>query len=250
MHDGKGADQRDRYGDQGNDRGPPGLEKHDDHQGDGFDQSVHDGVDRTAHEHGGIIGDVVVDAFRKALLELHHFGAYGVGYGDGIAARTLEYRDGHRRAVIDHGTQGVIVGAELHSADIAQARYLSGRAGFDDDALEVGLVGETALGVDLELEISAVGRRRRAQLPGGHLHILFAYGVHHIAGGEATRGHFFRIQPDSHRVVAAAEALHIAHPVEARELILDAQRDEIREIGLIVAIVRRVHEYRERDVRR
>jgi len=53
---------------------------------------VHDGVDRTAHEHGGIIGDVVVDAFRKALLELHHFGAYGVGYGDGIAARTLEYR--------------------------------------------------------------------------------------------------------------------------------------------------------------
>src|SRR5260370_5443199 len=154
MHDGNGGDQRDGHGDQGNDGGAPGLEKHDDHddhQGDGFDQSVHDGVDRTAHEHGGIIGDVVVDAFRKALLELHHLGAYGVGHGDGIAARTLEYRDGHRRAVIDHGTQRVIVGAELHSPAIAQAGYLSGRAGFDDDALEVGLVGETALGVDLEL---------------------------------------------------------------------------------------------------
>src|SRR5229473_395453 len=220
------------------------------HDGKGADQSVHDGVDRTAHEHGRIIGDVVVDALWKTLLELLHLGAYGVGYGDGIAAGTLENRDGHRRAVIDHGSQGVIVGAELDSGDIAQARYLSGRAGLDDDVLEVGLVGETALGVDLELEISAVGRRRRAQLPGGHLHILFAYGVHHIAGGEATRRHFFRIQPDSHRVVAAAEALHIAHAVEPRELVFYAQRDKIRQIGLIVAIVRRVHEYRERDVRR
>src|ERR1700737_4978754 len=102
MHDGKGAYQRDRHGDQRNDRGPPGLEKHDDHddhQHDGLDQSVHDGMDRTAHEHGGIIGDVVVDAFRKTLLQLHHFGAHGVGYGNGIAAGTLEYRDGHRRAI-------------------------------------------------------------------------------------------------------------------------------------------------------
>src|ERR1700730_5913107 len=154
MHDGKGADQRDRHGDQGNDRGPPGLEKHDDHDDDqhyGFDQGVHDGVNGTAHEHGGIIGDVVVDAFRKTLLELSHLGAHGVGDGDGIAAGALEYRDRHRRAVVDHGSQGVVVGAELDSGDIAQAHYLSARAGLDDDALEVRLVGEAALGVDLEL---------------------------------------------------------------------------------------------------
>src|ERR1700730_18061433 len=99
MHDGESADQRDRHGDQGNDRGSPGLEEnddHDDYQDDGFDQGVQHGLNRAAHEYRGIVGDVVVDALRKALLQLRHFGAHGVGDVDVIAAGPLEYRDGHR----------------------------------------------------------------------------------------------------------------------------------------------------------
>src|SRR5665213_1985838 len=105
MHDRKSANQRNRHGNQWNDRGSPGLQEndhHDDDQHDGLDQSVHHGMDRAAHEHGGIVGHVVVDALGKAFLELRHLGANGIGYGDGIAAGALEYGNSHGSAIVQH----------------------------------------------------------------------------------------------------------------------------------------------------
>jgi hypothetical protein len=51
MHHREGADERDRHGDQRNDRGAPGLQEQHDHQhdqGDGFEQRVDDGLDRAS----------------------------------------------------------------------------------------------------------------------------------------------------------------------------------------------------------
>ena len=60
IHDREGADDGDRHRQQRNDRGAPGLQEQDhdeDDQRDRFQQRVHHGLDRVAHEHGRVVDD-------------------------------------------------------------------------------------------------------------------------------------------------------------------------------------------------
>ncbi len=103
VHHREGADQRHRHGGQRNDRGAPGLQEqdhHQHHQHDGFEQRVHHCLDGAAHEDGRVVDDLVIHALGEALLELGHALAHQVRDGDGIGARPLEDRDGHRWLVV------------------------------------------------------------------------------------------------------------------------------------------------------
>ena len=107
----------------------------------------------------------------------------------------------------------------------------SGRlvAGLDDDVLEILSSTRRPLVLIASWKFGARWRRRRrAELAGRDLHVLLANRVDDVARGQAARGDLLRIEPDAHRVVAAAELLHVADAVEARQLVLDVQRDEVR----------------------
>ena len=96
------------------------------------------------------------------------------------------------------------------------------------------LIREPPGGIQRNLEFG-VGGGRRAQLPGGHLHILLADGGHHIAGGEVARRKLLRIEPDAHRVVAAAEDLHIPHARQPRQHIPDVQHRVVAQVQRVVS---------------
>src|SRR6185369_4480531 len=127
--------------------------------------------------------------------------------------------------------------------DIAQARDLARGAGADDDVGEILFVDQAALGIDRNLEVRprrvVVRHGRRAELTGGNLDVLLADRAGDIADGQAARGDFFRIEPDAHRIVAAAELLHVADTVDLRQLVLDVQGCVVRQISLVVAAIGR-----------
>ena len=69
VHHGEGADQRNRDGDAGNERGARAAQEEEDHQDDqanGTDQRLLDGVDRGANGRGAVEHDGGLDALREA----------------------------------------------------------------------------------------------------------------------------------------------------------------------------------------
>ncbi len=70
-HREKRADQRHRDGDDGNDRGAPGLQEQDDHENDEDDRladRLFDGINRLLDELGRIVDDGVFQARRKVVV--------------------------------------------------------------------------------------------------------------------------------------------------------------------------------------
>ncbi len=109
----------------------------------------------------------------------------------------------------------------------------------------VGL--QPALGIDRQQEVAAVRHRLGAELAGGDLHVLLAHRAQHVAGGQAARGDLVRIEPQAHRVVAAAEQLRVADAGDARQLVLDVQAHVVAQVQRVVLAVRRdqVHHHQE-----
>jgi len=73
-----------------------------------------------------------------------------------------------------------------------------------------------------------------AELAGRDLDVLLSDGAHHVARGHAARSDLVRIEPNAHRIVAAAEQPYLADAGNARELVLDP------DIG-VVAQVKRIN---------
>ena len=55
--------------------------------------------------------------------------------------------------------------------------------------------------VDGQLHINRIRHRRTTNDTCSHLNVLFSDGSNHIHGCQTTFSHFFRVQPDTHRVV-------------------------------------------------
>ncbi len=143
-------------------------------------QRVHDGVNRSAHEHRRVVDDPVIDALREIALELLHLRAHMLGDCDGVAAGTLKDGNGGGGLVVEQRTQRIGVCAELDSGDILEARHLAGGPGLQDDIAKVVLRRQAAFGVDRNLELGRIRQRRCPELPCGHLQVLLTDGFHHV----------------------------------------------------------------------
>ncbi|MNF25982.1 hypothetical protein D3C84_66080 [compost metagenome] len=250
MHHGKGTDQRYRHSDQRNDRGAPGLQEqdhHEYHEDQCFEEGVNHRLDGAAHEDRRVIDDAEVHAFGEALLQFGHFRPHFVGDFDGVGTRTLEDRDRHRRLVVQQGTQGVLTGTQFNSGDVFQASDLTVTACANDDVLELFLGNQAALSVDRQLEALGIRGRGRAQGTGRHLAVLFTNRGDHIGSGQVARSGLVRIEPDTQRVVAHTEQLHVTDTAQPRQLILDVEDRVVGQIEHVVAFVRRgqVHHHRQ-----
>ena len=60
-------------------------------------------------------------------------------------------------------------------------------------------------------------RRRRADLPGGHLLALLLQRLDHVLRRQAARLQLVRIEPDPHRILAGAEHGDVADAGQARD---------------------------------
>ena len=171
----EGADDRDRHGDQGNDRRAPCLQEQNDdqhHEGDSFQQGVDHGFDRSADEPRRIVGDAIIDALRHVLLDLLHDRVDFVGDRERVGAGCLEDADADRRFVVDLRTQRIFGRAQLDPGDVAQAGDFAVLPGLDDDIAEFLLVLQAALRVERHLQRDVRGVRRAADGAGGCLDVL------------------------------------------------------------------------------
>jgi hypothetical protein len=246
----EGADHRHRHCQERNDGGAPGLQEqdhHQHHQRDGFQQRVHHRLDRGAHELRRVVGDAVFHAFGHVLVDLRHRLAHVGRDVERVGVGRLEHADADRVVVIEQRAQRIVGRAELEPADVAQPRHLATGTRLDDDVAELLFGLQPALGVDGQLHVHARQARRCADHAGRRLDVLAADRSHHVAGREAALRDLLRVEPDAHRVVAAAEDLHLADALDARQPVLDVEHCVVAQVGHVVAVVGRhqVHHHRE-----
>ncbi len=73
---------------------------------------------------------------------------------------------------------------------------------------------QSTASADGELICRSGGGWRCTDLASSDLHVLFANHVDDVGGRQPSLPQFFWIQPDPHAVVAGAEDLHFANPVQ------------------------------------
>ena len=238
QHDRKRADEGNRHRHQRDDGGAPGLQENNDHdhdQQDRLDQRVHHRLDGVPHEDRRVIDHRIIHAVGKILLQFLHRLADVRRELEGVGAGRLEDRQGHGGLVVQQRTQRVTVRAQFDPGHVLEQRLLAVGAGLDDDLAEFLRRNQPAFGVDLQFEIHRLRHRLLADRAGGDLHVLFADGGDHVAGGQVARGDLVRVEPDAHGVIARAENLHVARAGNARQHILHLQRGIIAQINLVIA---------------
>ena len=139
---------------------------------------------------------------------------------------------------------------ELDPADVAYARHLPGIAGLDDHALELFNIDETAAELDRVLEIHVGRRGRHADLSGGDLLALPLQRLDDVGGVETARLQFFRVEPNSRRILAGAEQLDLADAGQPRQLVDQIDRCVVGEIEIVEAFVGRRQRDEQQDRRR
>ena len=131
----------------------------------------------------------------------------------------------------------VVGGGELDAGDVLEAHHLA-VAGFpDDDVLEFGGGGETALDEHRVLHLLPLRNGRQAEAAGGRDDVLLAYDAGDVGGGDAEPGHALRVEPDAHAVVAGAEDANLSdagHP--AQRVVQVEQRVVAQEYGVVAAL--------------
>ena len=135
----------------------------------------------------------------------------------------------------------VVAGAELDTRHVADAHEAPAVGGLDDHLPELAHILETPLRLHGELEGGIRRRGLLAERTARDLDVLLLQGTNDIGGGELIGGEPVRIEPDADRVFAGAEELDVADAVEAQQLVADADRGVVRDVELVVAVVRRQH---------
>ena len=236
---GKGADQRHRHGDGGDQGGPPIAKKNEDHrhhQADGDQQGPVDLVDRSLHKVGDVIEDGVLHVVGKTRRQFGQRGADQLGHVQRIGAGRLIDRQHRGRGGIELAIGRVVLRAQLDPGDIGQPHDRAVAVGPDDDPLELLLIGKAALGAQGILELLIRRGGRRPHLPGRDLHVLFLNGLDHIAHGHAQGGQLPRVEPHAHAVVQRAEDRRLAHTGQARQRVLDVDRGVVGKKQRIVGL--------------
>ena len=125
---GEHAHQRDRHGEERNQRRAPALqedEHHQHHQADGLEQRDENLLDARLHGRGGIEGDFVVHAGRKTLLEILHRRAHGGGNIQRVGTGKLKGRDDTGWFSVERTGLVVIERAHLEGRHVAHAHQRS-----------------------------------------------------------------------------------------------------------------------------
>ena len=252
VHDRKGADDRHRHGHQGNQRRAPVAQEHhhhDHHQQDRFHQRDGHRLQRSAHKHGGVIGNPRHQPFREVGLQALHGVAHRLRHIEGVGPRALDDLQGHRRLAVQQAAQRVGIGAHLDTGHITQARDLAVIAGADDDVAKLLFIRQAPEGIDRDLERRS-GIRCLADRAGRHLHVLLAHGGDDIAGGQATGGDQVRVEPQAHAVFTRAPHQHIVDPRQARQLIAHLQVGIVGDVERVITLVGGQQVDHHEDVRR
>ncbi len=181
-----------------------------------FENGLDHGVDRLADELGRIVDDGVLDAGRKALRDPLHRLHDRIGGRERVRAGPLEDRERDRRAAAEIGVRRIVLRGELDRRDVLQPHHRAGGL-LHHDVGELLRIGEPPERLHRDLERARLLDRRLVEHAGGDLDVLRLQRLRHVVRRHAERLQPARIEPDAHRVVAAAEHRDRADAVDAQQ---------------------------------
>src|SRR4029077_15528200 len=111
----------------------------------------------------------------------------------------------------------------LDSTDVAHTGHPSLLIGFYDNVTELLDCRKPAERLNVDLVGLAPWTGRLIQNPSRDLQVLGAQRREHLTAVEIVRCNLVGFEPDAHRVLTAAQELHISNTLEARENILYVQ---------------------------
>src|ERR1700739_3347527 len=216
--DRRGADQRNRNGDDGNDRRAPALQKQEYHPDDEEDRDKNRDdnlLDRLGNEDIRIVDDRRVDTWRKIFLQLLHLRQNFMLDRERVCPGLGIDDQDCRIAAVHVGRVAVIRGADLDPADVADPGHAPSAIRFEDDVGELFGRGPPAESFDIDLLGFVTRRWRLIEDTGRDLQILCAQCREHLIGTEVVCRDSVGIEPDAHGVLAGALGTELAAPLLA-----------------------------------
>ena len=207
-------------------------------------------VDRLLDELGRVVDDVVFEPLRKPLGRLRHGLADVLGGGERVRARALEHRDRDRRIEVEIGVRRIVQRRPARRAPTSLSRTT---------ALAVCLTTMLAncSGSASRPSVCTAIWNAPGLSTGGWLRMPEATWMFWpcSASGDVVRGHAERLQavgiePDPHRIVAAAEHDDRADAVDAGQRVLDLERGVVGDEQRVARLVGRQHVHDHHQVGR
>ena len=156
-----------------------------------------------------------------------------------VGAGALENGERDRRIVIEIGVRRIVERGEFDPGDILQAHHRARRL-LHHDRAELVRVGEPAERLHRDLERAGVRDRRLVEHAGSDLDVLPLQRAGDVGGGQPERLQPVGIEPDAHRIVAAAEHGDRADAVDAGERVGHFERGVIGDEQRVARLVRRI----------
>ncbi len=180
--------------------------------------------DGDLHKLCGVVGDLVLDILRKALLEPLHGGVHRIGNRDGVGTGLQIGSDTDGRFAVGAGHQIIILAPQLDPGDIADPDLGAIGHGANYDVLELFHIFKATLGLHRVGEVDGGRGGLSADLACRKLGVLLADGANHITRGEFELGQSIRPQPDAHRIVGTAKQSGITDAGNPLELVDDVEQ--------------------------
>src|SRR6516225_9430548 len=241
--DRKGADQRNRNCNAGDDRRAPALQKQEYHADDEEDRDKNRDdnlLDRLGNEDIRVVDDCRVDTWRKIFLQLLHLRQNFMLDRERVCPGLGIDEQGCRIAAVHVGRVAVVRGADLDPTDIADPGHAAPGIRFEDDVGELLGRGQPAERFDIDLVSFVTRGWRLIEDTGRDLQILCAQCREHVIGAEVVCRDFVRIEPDAHGVLAGALELDIADTLQACQHVLHVQGCIVRQVQSVARFVRRI----------
>ena len=141
-----------------------------------------------------------------------------------IGARPLEDRQRDRGIVVEIGVRRVVERGELDVGDVLAAAPPRSGVCLTTILPNSAGIGEPAERLHRDLKRARMRHRRLIEHAGGDLDVLPLQRIGDVGCGQAERLQAVRVEPDPHRIIAAAEHGDRADAVDAGERIGDFER--------------------------
>ena len=241
---GEGADDRHRYRDQRDQRGPHLTEKqehHDADENDGDDEGAHHFDDGRGHEYGCIEKYVIGEIGREARRQRIHGVAHLLGHIDGVGARRLVDADrGGGRAVVAAVTI-LRSGAHFDARHVVDPDHRAIGIGAQNDAGELLGPRQPALGLDIDLKLLLACSRRCADTAERRLNVLVLHGGNDVVRRQIEFGQPIGIKPNAQRIIERPEQGDLADALDPRQRVNDIDGRVIAQIDGVEGVLRRIN---------
>ena len=219
-------------------RGDAPVLQEQEHHRDDQDHRLNEGddhlLDRELDEGRGVDRKGELHPWRKVGRKLDSALPDGVGGGQGVGAGCEPDRHSAGRAAVQPVDETVAFGAHLHARHIAKPDDRTVGLRLEHNGGELFGCLQSRLRRDDRIERLAGDRRLGADLARGNLDILGEHGIAHVRRHQLEVVELERIEPDSHRILAAKQ-VDAADPVDAGQWIAQPAVHEVGDIHIGVA---------------